>query len=196
MTHLRAIFGSTAGRLLLGFVCLTGCGSNSVGTEDAAPVADVAASDTHRPADDSFDVPSADDSAAIVDALDAPSTVDATGTDAPTNEDTIDSGAPTSEDTTPDTDNDVEAGGADRCYDPELSTHENPARPCPCVPRREGGTDVGCCARNIPYSCSQYHELGWIWSPAGGECWWEGESAPDSRYSTPCPWVDDPFSDD
>jgi len=69
---------------------------------------------------------------------------------------------------------------------------------CMCVQPRHGGTDVACCANNIPHGClwqgsdDEGGPLSW-WSDAGGECWPEGLDSIDPRYANPCPWVDDPI---
>jgi len=69
---------------------------------------------------------------------------------------------------------------------------------CLCVRRRDGGTDVACCAHNVPYECGEsFFSDGTRmihWSGGGGVCWGEGRPNINPRYANPCPWVDDPIN--
>jgi len=91
-------------------------------------------------------------------------------------------------------------GLARECPDSAWTDERGVEQYCLCTQRRHGGTDTQCCARNEPYDCtmgfSSPGETRSSWTPSGGRCWERGEERPrpPERYSTPCPWVDDPFN--
>jgi len=178
MTPVRTCHPSAASPLLLVFwaACLCGCGSSEVGTADRTPVTDVVPNDAIEETNTFDDGHSTDDDEVLVDIADAPSSGD-------NNVDGEGEG-------------DSEADDEDRCEDPALSTIDNPAKPCPCLPPREGGNDRHCCARNVAYTCSRRIDHDWAWITDWFECIQPGDSEPPSDLLTPCPWRDDPFSID
>jgi len=174
--------------LLFGLVCLTGCGPSSVGTTDEEPDVEEDAPADSVEGEVLNDVEDATSMETDVTVEDANLVDIANVPDTDVHE--------TSELDATDVDDNVELDCPDFAWTDEHGDEQY----CLCTQRRHGGTDRYCCARNVTYVCflgmSHTGEIRSSWSPAGGECWWEGEPEPDSLFTTPCPWVDDPFSND